>query len=104
MGTKPTVRIRTDRTRVRSHPLRDGIHDKGLDLETFLTYGEPRPPTIGVVVLSLMKRLGEQRPWAATYYGYDALGNLETTTKTMTDATLHRTADELSPSLQCCHG
>ena len=34
---------------------------------------------------------------------YDAPGNLETMTKTMTDATLHRTADELSPWLQCCH-
>ena len=40
-GTMPTVQKWTDRTRLLSHPLRDGIHDKGLDLETFLTCGEP---------------------------------------------------------------
>ena len=39
----------------------------------------------------------------ATYYGFDALGHLETTGKTMTNAVLHRKADEQSPWLQCCH-
>ena len=34
---------------------------------------------------------------AAIYYGYDASGDLKTTAKTMTDAALHRTADEQSP-------
>jgi len=58
---------------------------------------------IKVVALNSTKRPGEQRPKAVTNYGYDAPRNLETTTKTMTDATLHRTADELSPWLQCCH-
>jgi hypothetical protein len=41
MGTKPTIQIRTDRTRVRPYLLRDRIHDKGLDLETFLAGGVP---------------------------------------------------------------
>jgi hypothetical protein len=50
-----------------------------------------------------MKPPGEQWPRAATYYGYNALGNLETTTKTMWDAVLHMIADELSPWLQCYH-
>ena len=54
---------------------------------------------MGVVALSLMKRPGEQQPKAATYYGYDAPGNLETTAKTMTNTLLHRTADEPSPWL-----
>jgi len=45
----PTVQIRTDRTRVRSHPLRDMIYDKGLDLETSLAGGEPRPQRSGTV-------------------------------------------------------
>ena len=58
---------------------------------------------IGVVALSLMKRPDEQGPREATYYGYNALGNLETTAKTMKDAALHRTADELSPWQQCYH-
>ena len=34
-GTITTGQIRPDKTHVRFHPLRDGIHDKGLDLETF---------------------------------------------------------------------
>jgi hypothetical protein len=42
-------------------------------------------PTIRVVALSPMKRPDKRRPKAATYYGYDALGNLEMTMKTMTD-------------------
>jgi len=41
-GMKPTVRIRTDKTRLRSHLIRDGIHDKGLNLETSLADEEPR--------------------------------------------------------------
>jgi hypothetical protein len=60
-------------------------------------------PMIGVVALSPMKRPGEWRPRAATYHGYSASGNLETTVKTMTDTALHRIAEELSPWLQCCH-
>ena len=36
-STKPTVQIRTDKTWVRSHPLRDGIHDESLDLEAIQT-------------------------------------------------------------------
>jgi hypothetical protein len=55
------------------------------------------------VALSHTRRQGEQRPRAATHYEYDALGNLETTAKTTTDAVLHMTADEPSPWLQCCH-
>ena len=54
-------------------------------------------PMIGVEALSPTKRPGEQRPRTATYYMYDALGNLEMMAKTMTDAALHRTADEQSP-------
>ena len=46
-GKKPTIRIRIDRTRVRSHPLWDGIRDKGLYLETSLAGGEPRPQRSG---------------------------------------------------------
>jgi hypothetical protein len=61
-------------------------------------------PMIGVVALSSMKWPDEQRPGAATYYRYDTPRNLETMTKTMTDAVLHMTADELSPWLQCHHG
>jgi hypothetical protein len=34
---------------------------------------------IGVVALNLTKRPGEQWARAASYYGYDPLGNLETT-------------------------
>ena len=49
---------------------------------------------IGVVALSLTKRPSEQRPGAATYYVYDVPGNLEMTTKTMTDVVLHKMADE----------
>jgi hypothetical protein len=60
-------------------------------------------PTIGVVALSFMKRPGERWPRAATYYGYDAPGNPETTSKTTKDVTLHRATDEPSPWLQCCH-
>jgi hypothetical protein len=48
-GMKPIIRIQTERTRVRSHPLRDGIHDQALDLETY--------PAGGVPTLSPMKRL-----------------------------------------------
>jgi hypothetical protein len=59
---------------------------------------------IGVVALSSMKRPDERRPGAATYYSYDAPGNLETTTKATTDTMLHRIADKLPPWLQCCHG
>jgi hypothetical protein len=58
-------------------------------------------PTIGVVALSLVKRPDERQPGVATYYWYDALGNLEKTTKTMTDTALHRTADEPPMCLQC---
>jgi hypothetical protein len=49
---------------------------------------------IRVVALSPVKRPNERRPRVATYYGYDVSGNLEMMTKTMTDTTLHRTADE----------
>jgi hypothetical protein len=55
--------------------------------------------TIRVVALSPMKRPNERRPGVATYYGYDAPGNLETTMKTMMDTTLHRMADEPSMCL-----
>jgi hypothetical protein len=34
-------------THIRSYPLWDGIHDKGLDLETFLTNRVPRPQRSG---------------------------------------------------------
>jgi hypothetical protein len=37
----------------------------------------------------------------ATYYGYDASGSLETTTKTMTDIALHRMVDKPPMCLQC---
>jgi hypothetical protein len=42
-GTKPTIQIRTNRTRVRFQPLWDGIHDEGLDLEIFLASGVLQP-------------------------------------------------------------
>ena len=32
-GTRTTGQIRPDKTHERSHPLRDGIHDGGLDLK-----------------------------------------------------------------------
>jgi hypothetical protein len=54
------------------------------------------------VALSPMKQLGKRRPRAATYY--DAPGNQETMTKTTTDSTLLRMADEPPPCLQCRHG
>jgi hypothetical protein len=44
---KPVVRIQTDKTHVRSHPLRDEIHDEGLNLEAFLADGAPRPDDRG---------------------------------------------------------
>jgi hypothetical protein len=56
-------------------------------------------PTIGVEALSPPKRPDKRQPGAATYYGYDAPGNLEMTMKTMTDTALHWTIDELSPWL-----
>ena len=38
-NTEPTIQIRSDKTWVRSHPLRDGIHDESLDLEAIQTDG-----------------------------------------------------------------
>jgi hypothetical protein len=40
-------------------------------------------PTLGVVALSSVERPDERRSGVATYYGYDAPGNLEMTTKTL---------------------
>jgi hypothetical protein len=40
----------------------------------------------------------------ATCYGYDTLGNMEMMANTTTDAMLHRTTNEPSSWLQCCHG
>jgi hypothetical protein len=57
---------------------------------------ESLTPMIGDVALSSMKRPNEQQLGAATYYGYDTRRNLETMTKAMMDAVLHRTANELS--------
>jgi hypothetical protein len=59
MGTNPTVRIQTNRTHVRFRPLRDGIHDKSLDLETFLDWWSAPTPMIGVMALSPMKQPNE---------------------------------------------
>jgi hypothetical protein len=42
-GTIPTVQIQTDKMHVWSHPLRDGIHDKGLDERTIQTSRVPWP-------------------------------------------------------------
>ena len=43
LGYNAHFQIQTDGTRIRSHPIEDGIHDKGLNEETFPTGGVPRP-------------------------------------------------------------
>ena len=47
----PTVQIWTDKTWVRSHLLRDGIHNESLDLET-IQIDRATTPAIGIMVLS----------------------------------------------------
>ena len=49
---------------------------------------------IGVMALSPAKGPSDQQPRAATYFGYDTLGNQETMMKATTDTTLHRMADK----------
>jgi hypothetical protein len=46
-GTKLTVQIWIDRLCIRSHPLRDGIHDKGQDLEISRLAECPNPNNKG---------------------------------------------------------
>ena len=42
-GMMTTSQILPDETRVRSYPLRDGIHDEGLDLEAMQASGNHDP-------------------------------------------------------------
>ena len=59
--------ISPDKTYVRSYPLRDGIHDEGLDLEANQTGGshDPNSPI----------QQGDHRPKGGYQLPYDALGN-----------------------------
>jgi hypothetical protein len=43
IGTMTTGQIKSDKMKVRSHPLQDGIHDEGLNLEAIQTDGSHDP-------------------------------------------------------------
>ena len=42
-GKEPIIQIRSDKTKVRLHPLWDGIHDESLDLEAIQIDGSHDP-------------------------------------------------------------
>jgi type II restriction/modification system DNA methylase subunit YeeA len=89
-STEPTVQIRSDNRKVRSHPLRDGIHDEGLDLEAIQT-NESHNPNDRDHGPQLLKPTRYRRPRGGYQLLYDALGNQETITKTTTEG--HVTQD-----------
>ena len=103
ISTEPTIQIRSDKTWVRSHPLRDGIHDKSLDLEAIQTGGNHSPDDWDRAPRSSSQQ-GNRRSWGGYQLLYDAPGNQEMMTKTTAETTSHRTAGELPSCLQCRHG
>jgi hypothetical protein len=56
-GMEPTVQIQSDKTKVRLHPLQDGIHDESLDLEA-IKIGGATAPMIGIVALNSSSQPG----------------------------------------------
>jgi hypothetical protein len=64
-GMDPTVQIQSDKTKVRLHPLQDGIHDESLDLEA-VKIGGATAPTIGIVALNSSSQPGIDDLGAAT--------------------------------------
>jgi len=62
---EPAVQIRSDKTKVRLHPLQDGIHNESLDLEA-IQIGEAMTPMIGTMTLSSTSQPGIDDLGAAT--------------------------------------
>jgi hypothetical protein len=89
--------IGPDETSVQSYPLWDGIHDKGLDLEA-IQAGENHNPNDRDHAHHSSRQQGDHRPEDNHQLLYDAPGDQETMTETMS----HRTADT-SPSCPQCH-
>jgi hypothetical protein len=73
-GTMTTSQVWPDETRVLSCPLRDEIHDEGLDLEAAQAVGNHNPNDRDRGPRS-SRQQGDQRPEGGHQLLYDALGN-----------------------------
>jgi hypothetical protein len=62
---EPTIQIRSDKTKVRLHPLQDGIYDESLDLEA-IKIGGATTPMIRIGALSSSSQPGTDDLGAAT--------------------------------------
>jgi len=98
------IQIWSDNIYVWSYPLRDGIHDGGLDLEA-IQVDESHDPGAwdrGHQLNKTNKAIDDLG--AAMNSGTTPIGEQEAMTKAIIETTSHRMAGEPPPCLQCRHG
>jgi hypothetical protein len=93
IGTMTTSQIRPDETRVRSYPLRDGIHDEGLNSKA-IQAGKNHDPNDRDHGPPLFKITRQSMTQGGHQLLYDAPGNQEMMTKTTAETMSHRMTSE----------